>query len=173
MSEGTVVNNHFFSRSSLNLINLRLYSHTTLVLECETGNSHRFTIRYDIEQVCGFAHLCWVLNEYRRLAEVLHLCSVSIIRARTTTHKFNRCYKLCFIGLVYNEREGITARVGWRIISTSTYKHFSVVVGCSTCRYVTRRVSHGNDGTTKVGALVIPTATIAISFLFRTDINLF
>ena len=164
---------HFFSRSGLIIIDLRIYSHTTLVLECETGNSHRLTIRYDIKQVFGFARLGWVLNEYRRLAEVLHLCSVSILRACTTTYKFNRCYILSLFVIVHNEREGIAARVGWRIISTSTYKHLSVVVGCSTCRYVARRVSHGNDGTTKVGALVIPTATIAISFLFRTDINLF
>ena len=77
-----------------------------------------------------------------------------------------------FFGIVHNEREGVAARVGWRIIGTSAYKHLSVVV-CSTCRYVARRVSHGNDGATKVGALVIPTATIAISFLFRSDINLF
>ena len=164
---------HFFSRSGLLIIDLRIYSHATLVLECETGNSYRLTIRYDIEQVFGFARLGWVLNEYRRFAKVLHLCSVSIFRACTTTHKFNRCYILSLFVIVHNEREGVAARVGWRIIGTSAYKHLSVVVGCSTCRYVTRRVSHGNDGTTKVGALVVPTATIAISFLFRTDINLF
>ena len=80
---------HFFSRSGLLIIDLRIYSHTTLVLECETGNSYRLTIRYDIKQVVGFARLGWVLNEYRRFAEVLHLCSVSILRARTTTYKFN------------------------------------------------------------------------------------
>ena len=164
---------HFFSLSGLIIVNLRIYSHTTLVLECETGNSYRLTIRYDIEQVFGFARLGWVLDEYRRFTKVLHLCIVSIFRARTTTHKFNRCYILSLFVIVHNEREGIAARVGWRIIGTSAYKHLSVVVGCSTCRYVARRVSHGNDGTTKVGALVVPTATIAISFLFRTDINLF
>ena len=81
---------HFFSLSGLIIVNLRIYSHTTLVLESETGNSYRLTIRYDIEQVCGLAPLGWVLNEYRRLAEVLHLCSVSIFRACTATYKFNR-----------------------------------------------------------------------------------
>ena len=83
---------HFFSRSSLNLINHRIYSHATLVLESETGNRYRLTIRYDIEQVLGFARLGRVLNEYRRLAEVLHLCIVCIFRARTTTYEFYRFY---------------------------------------------------------------------------------
>ena len=104
---------HSFSRSGLIFINHRIYSHTAQVLECETGNRYRLTIRYDIEQVLGFARLGRVLNEYRRLAEVLHLCTVCIFRASTTTHKFNRCYILSLVGFVYNEREGIAARVGW------------------------------------------------------------
>ena len=123
---------HSFSRSSLNLINHRLYSHTALVLECETGNSYWLAIRFDIEQVCSFARLGRVLNEYRRLAEVLHLCTVCIFRASTATYKFYRFYKLSLVGFVYNERKGIAARVGWRIIGTSTYKHLSLAVGCRT-----------------------------------------
>ena len=107
MSEGTVMNNHFFSRSGLNIVNHRLYSHTIVFLvahigKCESRYRYRLTIGGDIEQVLGFVHLCRVLNEYRWVTEVLFLFTIYLL-ARATTYEFYRFNILSLIGIVHKE----------------------------------------------------------------------